>query len=88
LPAIYSSRRNLLSQSIVPQLELIARVDTPVLAIWGTEDPIVPLTTLGTLAKAVPEAHHAQIQGAGHNLLQTHPAHVAEHLARFVKTLN
>ena len=57
----------------------------PVLAIWGTEDPIVPLSAMGKVARLLPEAHHAQISGAGHNLLQTHPAQVAAQLTSFLK---
>lgn len=85
LPALLSSRRHLLSKSIEPDLERIAALDIPVLAIWGSEDPIVPLSAMGKAARALPQAHHAQVSGAGHNLLQTHPAQVAVHLTEFLK---
>ncbi len=85
LPAVLSSRRHLLSKSIIPDLERIALSEVPVLAIWGTEDPIVPLNAMGQLARALPDAHHAQISGAGHNLLQTHPAQIDAQLIDFLK---
>ena len=85
LPALLSSRRHLLSHSILPNLKHIATLDMPVLAVWGSDDPIVPLSAMGQLAQALPEAHHAQVSGAGHNLLQTHPAQIASHLTSFLK---
>lgn len=85
LPALLSSRRNLLSRSLLPDLAKVAKQDIPILAIWGTEDPIVPLRAMGDLSQTAPETHHAQISGAGHNLLQTHPAQIAERLTRFLK---
>ena len=62
----------------------IARTKLPVLAIWGAEDPVIPLKSLGRLAELNPDAHHAQVPGAGHLVLQTHPAQVAEALRKFV----
>lgn len=85
LPALLSSRRHMLTRSALPDLEQIARQDIPLLALWGAEDPVVPLAAMGALSAVAPDAHHGQIAGAGHNLLQTHPAQVAEHLAGFLK---
>lgn len=84
LPALLSSRRHLLSQSSEGDFQRIARAEIPVLAIWGTEDPIVPLSAMGVLARVIPDAQHVQIQGASHNLLQTHPREVAEALKQFL----
>lgn len=84
LPALLSSRRNLLAESLLPDLAVVANQDIPVLALWGTEDPIVPLGAMGALAHTAPQAHHGQISGAGHNLLQTHPAQIADRLAKFL----
>ena len=84
LPAIYSARRHLLTKSMLTDLERAAFFETPILAVWGTDDPIVPVSAIGYVAEVVPDAHHGQITGAGHNLLQTHPAQVAEHLTRFL----
>ncbi len=85
LPALLSSRRHLLGRSALADLKRIALVETPLLAIWGTEDPVIPLSAMGHLARANPDAHHVQIRGAGHNLLQTHPKEVAQALADFLK---
>lgn len=86
LPAVLSSRRNLLSQSAAGDHRRIAGLGTPVLAIWGAKDPVIPLASMGRLAEANPRAHHEQVPGAGHNLLQTHPAQIAEALRKFLKS--
>ncbi len=86
LPALLSSRRNILKTSLLPDLLRVARLDIPVLAIWGNEDPVVPLSAMGILARNAPDTHHAQISGAGHNLLQTHPAQVADQLTKFLRS--
>ena len=85
LPALLSSRRHVLRESRDKDHRLLGREALPVLAIWGSEDPVIPLTSMGRLAELNPDAHHAQIAGAGHVLLQTHPAQVAEALRDFLK---
>ena len=84
LPALLSSRRHLLSKSAEADHRRIALDKTPVLAIWGTEDPVIPPSAMGALARLNPEAHHVEIRGAGHTLLQTHPSEVAAALRDFL----
>ncbi|NNL72532.1 MAG: alpha/beta hydrolase [Silicimonas sp.] len=85
LPAILSSRRNMLRESRSADHRTIARAGIPVLAIWGTDDPVIPLKTMGRLAELNPDAHHRQVAGAGHLVLQSHPAQVSDALRRFLK---
>lgn len=84
LPAVLSSKRHCLRESYAASHERIADAGIPTLAIWGEDDPVIPLSTLGRLAELNPNAHHVQIKGAGHGLPQTHPAHVAQALANFL----
>lgn len=84
LPAVLSSRRHLMSHTAKAHHKTIHEHGTPVLAIWGAEDPVIPLSAMGTLAKINPDAHHVQIPGAGHNVLQSHPAQVSEALREFL----
>ena len=84
LPALLSSRRHLLSHSALDDHRRIARVKTPVLAIWGREDPVIPRAAMGALAQVNPDARHVEIKGASHTLLQTHPNDVATALAEFL----
>ena len=85
LPALLSSRRHLLSRSSAADLKRVAMDGTPVLAIWGGADPVIPKRSAGELARIAPDAHHVEIRGAGHNLLQTHPSEVAAALAAFLR---
>ncbi|MEO9825038.1 MAG: alpha/beta hydrolase [Paracoccaceae bacterium] len=84
LPAVLSSRRNTLSAPIDADLRHVHMNGTPILALWGTLDPIVPSTCIGQLAEIAPDAHHVQITGAAHSLLQTHPAQVGSALRDFL----
>lgn len=84
LPALLSSRRCILKERFDVDHAVIGQRGIPVLAIWGTDDPVIPLAAMGRLAELNPDAHHAQVPGAGHVLLQTHPAQVAEALRKFL----
>ena len=86
LPAVLSSRRHLLPTPLAADLKRSQNSGIPILAIWGADDPIVPLSAMGEVARLAPDAEHAQILFAGHNLLQTHPAQIADHLAAFLKS--
>ena len=46
--------------------------ETPVLAIWGSEDSIIPLSSMGDLAQLNRAARQEVIEGAGHGLTYTH----------------
>ena len=84
LPALLSSRRHILRENRDADHAALAESGLPVLAIWGSEDPVIPLASMGRLAELNPDAHHAQIPGAAHVLLQTHPAQVAAALREFL----
>ena len=87
LPAVLSSKRFALSETLEADHQAIAASGVPVLAIWGEADPVIPLSTIGKLAELNPAAHHVQIPDAGHGLLQTHPKQVAEALYGFLLPL-
>lgn len=84
LPALLSSRRHMLREPRDSDHRTLGRAGLPVLAIWGTDDPVIPLKAMSRLAELNPDAHHAQVPGAGHVLLQTHPANVTAALKRFL----
>lgn len=84
LPALLSSRRHLLRTNIDEDIRHLHHIGTRAMAIWGTLDPVVPSSLMGRLAELHPDAHHVQISGAAHNMLQTHPAQVAEALRDFL----
>lgn len=84
LPALLSSRRHLLDAPEVEDHRQVARRAQPVLAIWGSIDPVIPRRAISGLALLNPDARHVEIKGAGHNLLQTHPSEVAEAFKDFL----
>lgn len=85
LPAVLSSRRHLLSRSATEDHARIAKDGTPVLAIWGGSDPVIPARSAGELARINPDAQHVEFKDAGHTLLQTHPSEVALALRGFLR---
>ena len=85
LPAVLSARRHTLTRTHKTDHETIRDNGTPVLAIWGRDDSVIPIKTMGTLAHLNPDAHHVEIADAGHEFLQTHPSRVAEALRWFLK---
>jgi pimeloyl-ACP methyl ester carboxylesterase len=84
LPALLSSRRHLLAVAADGDHRRVAAAEVPVLAVWGTEDPVIPRRAMGRLAELNPDARHVEVRGAGHNLLQTHPVEVAAALKEFL----
>lgn len=84
LPALLSSRRHMLSRVALDEHRWVADDKTPVLAIWGTADPVIPRRAMSELARLNPTAEHVEIREAGHNLLQTHPTEVAAALQGFL----
>lgn len=87
LPALLSSRRHILRVDSDNDHARIAASGLPVLAVWGTEDPVIPIRAMGRLAELNPDAHHVQVPGAGHVVLQTHPAQVSKALRSFLENV-
>lgn len=84
LPALLSSRRHVLAKTLEDDHRTIASYGTPVLAIWGREDGIIPLSAMARLAELNPGAHHVEIPGATHSFPQTHPGAVSDALEEFL----
>lgn len=72
VPAVLSSLRGILAEDLAPDHRALRAQGLPVLAIWGREDRVIPIRAMGVLASWNPDAHHAQIDGAGHGLPHTH----------------
>ena len=83
--SVLSSRRHTLSRPIDESHRALHDLGIPTLAIWGAEDGVIGKWAIGRLAELNPDAHHAQVAGAGHVLLQTHPANVTAALRRFLQ---
>ncbi|MEP1961544.1 alpha/beta fold hydrolase [Tateyamaria sp.] len=77
-PAILSSLRGLLRHKTKEQHLAIAAMGLPVLAIWGEDDDVIPLSSKDALAEWHPQAQQTVIPGAGHGLTHTHTDQVLD----------
>ena len=84
LPSLLSSRRHVLTKTLDDDHRTLRDYATPMLAIWGREDGVISITSMGKLAALNPNAHHIEIADGTHNFPQTHPARVAEILKGFL----
>jgi len=78
LAAMLSSARGILADDQTELHQTIAATGLPVLAIWGSEDQSIPISSMGRLSQANRKAVHIELDGADHGLAFTHPASVAE----------
>jgi pimeloyl-ACP methyl ester carboxylesterase len=72
LPAILASRRGILSEPLEADHRELAARGIPVLAIWGRDDVVIPISAVGVLATWNRDAHQEVIDGAGHGLPYSH----------------
>lgn len=77
LPAVLSSQRGMLAEDMGPDHRRVAAAGVPVLAVWGRDDTVIPLSAMERLAAANPAARQVVVDGAGHGLPHTHPGEVA-----------
>ena len=80
-PAVLSAVRGIMSEDLETAHAEIARAGVPVLAIWGKQDEVIPISGLGKLAEWNRDARQEVIETAGHALIYTHVDDVARGLA-------
>ena len=78
LQAVLASRRGMLDATLEQEHRKIGRDGVPVVAIWGVQDNVVPLSAMGQLAQWNRAARQDEVAGAGHGLPFTHSAEVVE----------
>ncbi|SHL28248.1 Pimeloyl-ACP methyl ester carboxylesterase [Roseovarius marisflavi] len=72
VPAVIASINGMVSEDLREEHRDISQSRVPVLAIWGREDTIIPLSSMGDLAQLNRAARQEVIEGAGHGLTYTH----------------
>lgn len=72
VPSVLASLRGVLSRPLRREHQVLRDKGLPVLAIWGRDDTVIPLSALGTLAEWNRDVEHDVIEGAGHGLAYTH----------------
>lgn len=81
IPAVLASLRGILSEDLSADLRQIHRQGVPMLAIWGAEDTVIPISALGRMTKEARSARQEVIETAGHGLPYTHTDAVLEIIA-------
>ncbi len=84
IPAVLASVRGILSEPLALDHRCIAKWEIPVLAIWGSDDDVIPERSAARLADWNSEADQEVIQGAGHGLTYTHTDEVMRLITRWM----
>lgn len=82
LRSVLSSVRGQLRRPLEEDHRKIAANGTPVAAVWGRDDRVIPLRAMGTLAQWNRNARQEVIDGAGHGLTYTHTDQLAQAILR------
>ncbi|MEM1074929.1 MAG: alpha/beta hydrolase [Pseudomonadota bacterium] len=83
LPSVFMSLRGILKGQMDAQHRAIKDADLPVLAVWGSEDAIIPLDAKNVLSGWNSNVEHVVLPDAGHGLTYTHTAEVFEAIRSF-----
>ncbi len=78
LRSVLSSLRYMLRRDLEEEHKRIPAQEVPVLAIWGRDDTIIPISAMGQLTQWNRNARQHVIEGAGHGLVFSHSLEVAE----------
>jgi len=70
--AVLSSLRGILGRDLKDQHRTIHQAGVPVLAIWGRDDTVIPLSAMGRLTEWSRSTRQEVIEDAGHGLTYTH----------------
>lgn len=76
--SVLSSIRGALAEPMEAEHRAIHEAGIPVLAVWGRDDTVIELRSMGELTLWNRAARHEVVDGAGHGLPYTHSGAVAE----------
>ncbi|WP_299825570.1 alpha/beta fold hydrolase [uncultured Roseobacter sp.] len=85
IPAVRASIAGILSDDLQEDHALLHHEDVPVLAIFGSEDNVIPLSSRDILKRWNSDAHTAVIEGAGHGLPYSHTVDALEAINGFMQ---
>ncbi|WP_341367842.1 alpha/beta hydrolase [Yoonia sp. BS5-3] len=85
LPAVLSSRRGMLAESMEKDHRKLGREDVPVVAIWAEQDEVIPISALGTLAQWNRLARQEVVAKADHAVPYTHPQELLDAVANAMR---
>ncbi len=70
--AVLSSLRGVLGRELKDEHRVIHQAGVPVLAIWGRNDAVIPLSAMGKLTEWSRSTRQEVVEDAGHGLTYTH----------------
>ena len=85
VPAVLASLRGLLAAPLEAEHRAIHAASVPVVAIWGRDDVVIPLSAMGQLAQWNRDVHQEVIDGAGHGLTYTHTDQILDVLRGIIR---
>ena len=83
VPAVRASIAGLLSEKLQADHEKLHQEEVPLLAIFGSTDNVIPLSSVEKLKHWNSDAHIQVIEGAGHGLPYSHTVDVLEQINSF-----
>lgn len=83
-PAVHQSVVGMLTDKFETHHNALRDKGLPIMAIWGADDEIIPLSAMDTLAAWNPDVAHHVVAGAGHGVTYSHTAKVLEQLVPFL----
>jgi pimeloyl-ACP methyl ester carboxylesterase len=83
-PALLSTARHFPLTGATAAWDAVGRSGRPVLAFWGTRDPVVPFERSRELLRRVPQARLRALEGMTHAVTYAHPEAILPELIRFL----
>ena len=83
VPAVAASLRGILREDLRPAHETLQTEGVPVMAIWGRQDDVIPITAADRLVEWNPTVQTVILDDAGHGLTYTHVTTVLDHIHEF-----
>lgn len=84
LPAVLSSLRNLLSETLEEEHRAIATAGLPIAVVWAEKDTVIPFSARGQLTEWNDAVRHASVPQRGHAFVMSHPDEALRALQRLL----
>lgn len=83
--ALVESARRIVPGNLAELAERYARINVPVLCLWGRQDPVVPLAVGERLARELPDARLVVLERCGHLPVDERPEEALAALTDFLE---
>jgi pimeloyl-ACP methyl ester carboxylesterase len=76
IPSVLASLRGIMTEDLSADHYKLHHEGVPVLAIWGHDDQVIPISAMGRVVTVSRSSKHEVLEDAGHSLPYTHSEHV------------